>query len=121
MLTDTIADMAQDTSIHDFIKQNALILLTDPVFYRVSFSKHVSHYAFSSSPNPSHSADPWLCLRFTPRAHFGHLQARMTVEKISISSIGFFSLVGRAYVFKFLWSPVMDRYTPPFWAVVVAG
>jgi uncharacterized lipoprotein len=23
VLTDTIADMAQDTSIHDFIKQNA--------------------------------------------------------------------------------------------------
>lgn len=38
VLTDTIADMAQDTSIHDFIKQNsALILLTDPVVCRVSF------------------------------------------------------------------------------------
>ncbi len=38
----------------------------------------------------------------------------MTVENIDLKTIGFFSLVGRAYVFKFLWSPVMDRYTPPF-------
>ena len=38
----------------------------------------------------------------------------MTVENIDLKTIGFFSLVGQAYVFKFLWSPVMDRYTPPF-------
>lgn len=44
----------------------------------------------------------------------GTLQARMTVENIDLKTIGFFSLVGRAYVFKFLWSPLMDRYTPPF-------
>lgn len=44
----------------------------------------------------------------------GTLQAWMTVENIDLKTIGFFSLVGRAYVFKFLWSPLMDRYTPPF-------
>lgn len=44
----------------------------------------------------------------------GTLQAWMTVENIDLKTIGFFSLVGQAYVFKFLWSPVMDRYTPPF-------
>ena len=44
----------------------------------------------------------------------GTLQARMTVENIDLKTIGFFSLVGQAYVFKFLWSPLMDRYTPPF-------
>jgi len=38
----------------------------------------------------------------------------MTVEDIDLKTIGFFSLVGQAYVFKFLWSPMMDRYTPPF-------
>jgi PAT family beta-lactamase induction signal transducer AmpG len=38
----------------------------------------------------------------------------MTVENIDLKTIGFFSLVGQAYVFKFLWSPMMDRYTPPF-------
>ena len=41
----------------------------------------------------------------------GTLQAWMTVENIDLKTIGFFSLVGQAYVFKFLWSPVMDRYT----------
>ncbi|MDX5628091.1 MULTISPECIES: muropeptide MFS transporter AmpG [unclassified Brenneria] len=44
----------------------------------------------------------------------GTLQAWMTVENVDLRTIGFFSLVGQAYVFKFLWSPLMDRYTPPF-------
>lgn len=44
----------------------------------------------------------------------GTLQAWMTVADIDLKTIGFFSLVGQAYVFKFLWSPLMDRYTPPF-------
>ena len=44
----------------------------------------------------------------------GTLQAWMTVENVDLKTIGFFSLVGQAYVFKFLWSPVMDRFTPPF-------
>lgn len=44
----------------------------------------------------------------------GTLQAWMTVENIDLKTIGFFSLAYQAYVFKFLWSPVMDRYTPPF-------
>ena len=35
----------------------------------------------------------------------GTLQAWMTVENIDLKTIGFFSLVGQAYVFKFLWSP----------------
>ncbi len=43
----------------------------------------------------------------------GTLQAWMTVDGIDLKTIGFFSLVGQAYVFKFLWSPFMDRYTPP--------
>lgn len=41
------------------------------------------------------------------------LQAWMTVADVDLKTIGFFSLVGQAYVFKFLWSPMMDRYTPP--------
>lgn len=32
----------------------------------------------------------------------GTLQAWMTVENIDLKTIGFFSLVGQAYVFKFL-------------------
>ncbi|XTZ37464.1 muropeptide MFS transporter AmpG [Salmonella enterica] len=42
------------------------------------------------------------------------LQAWITVADIDVKTIGFFSLVGQAYVFKFLWSPAMDRYTPSF-------
>ena len=38
----------------------------------------------------------------------------MTVENIDLKTIGIFSLVGQAYVFKFLWSPFMDRLYPPF-------
>lgn len=44
----------------------------------------------------------------------GTLQSWMTVENIDLKTIGIFSLVGQAYVFKFLWAPFMDRYTPPF-------
>lgn len=44
----------------------------------------------------------------------GTLQAWMTVANVDLKTIGFFSLVGQAYVFKFLWSPMMDRYTPSF-------
>ncbi|WP_422646153.1 muropeptide MFS transporter AmpG [Xenorhabdus japonica] len=44
----------------------------------------------------------------------GTLQAWMTVENIDIRTIGFFTLVGQAYVFKFLWAPTMDRYSPSF-------
>lgn len=44
----------------------------------------------------------------------GTLQAWMTVANVDLKTIGFFSLVGQAYVFKFMWAPMMDRYTPPF-------
>lgn len=45
----------------------------------------------------------------------GTLQAWMAVENVDLSVIGIFSLVGLPYTFKFLWSPLMDRYVPPFW------
>ena len=45
----------------------------------------------------------------------GTLQAWLTVEGLSLKAIGFATLVGQAYVFKFLWSPAMDRYSPPVW------
>lgn len=44
----------------------------------------------------------------------GTLQAWFTVEGIDLRSIGIFSLVGIPYTIKFLWSPVMDRFIPPF-------
>ncbi len=44
----------------------------------------------------------------------GTLQAWMTDAHIDIKTIGLFTLVGQAYVFKFLWAPLMDRFVPPF-------
>ena len=44
----------------------------------------------------------------------GTLQAWMTVEGVSLATIGFFTLVGLPYTWKFLWSPFMDRFVPPF-------
>ena len=42
------------------------------------------------------------------------LQAWMTAEKVDLTTIGLFSLVGLPYSTKFLWSPFVDRYCPPF-------
>lgn len=42
------------------------------------------------------------------------LQAWMTVEGVDLTSIGLFSLVALPYSLKFLWSPLLDRYVPPF-------
>ncbi|MCU7844129.1 MAG: AmpG family muropeptide MFS transporter [Candidatus Thiodiazotropha sp. (ex Monitilora ramsayi)] len=40
------------------------------------------------------------------------LQAWMTAEKVDLTTIGLFALVGLPYTLKFLWAPVLDRYTP---------
>jgi len=42
------------------------------------------------------------------------LQAWMTLEKVDLASIGWFSLVTIPYSVKFIWSPLLDSYTPPF-------
>ncbi len=42
------------------------------------------------------------------------LQAWMTKEGVNLTSIGLFSLVALPYSFKFVWSPLLDRYVPPF-------
>jgi MFS transporter, PAT family, beta-lactamase induction signal transducer AmpG len=44
----------------------------------------------------------------------GTLQAWMTVEGVSLATIGLFTLAGVPYTWKFLWAPIMDRYVPPF-------
>lgn len=44
----------------------------------------------------------------------GTLQAWLAVENVDIKTIGLFTLVGQPYTYKFLWAPLMDRYTPPF-------
>jgi PAT family beta-lactamase induction signal transducer AmpG len=40
------------------------------------------------------------------------LQAWMTDEGVDLTTIGLFALVGLPYTLKFLWAPVLDRYTP---------
>ena len=42
------------------------------------------------------------------------LQAWLTVEGLSLKSIGYFSLVALPYTFKFIWAPLMDRFEPNF-------
>lgn len=41
------------------------------------------------------------------------LQAWFTVSGISLVTIGALGLLGLPYIYKFLWSPILDRYVPP--------
>lgn len=41
------------------------------------------------------------------------MQAWLTVDGLDVATIGFLSLVGLPYTFKFLWAPLMDRFEPP--------
>ncbi len=43
----------------------------------------------------------------------GTLQAWFAQSGVDIVTIGFLSLIGQPYVYKFLWAPFMDRYVPP--------
>ncbi len=43
----------------------------------------------------------------------GTLQAWLTVRGASLQAIGLATLIGQAYVFKFLWAPMMDRVQLP--------
>ncbi len=53
------------------------------------------------------------------------LQAWMTKAGVNLHTIGIFSLIGVPYTLKFLWSPFMDRFVPPWlgrrrgWIVIV--
>jgi MFS transporter, PAT family, beta-lactamase induction signal transducer AmpG len=53
------------------------------------------------------------------------LKAWMTVEKVDLTAIGLFSLVAIPYSFKFIWAPLLDRFTLPFlgrrrgWLIVI--
>jgi PAT family beta-lactamase induction signal transducer AmpG len=44
----------------------------------------------------------------------GTLQAWMSTAGVDIRTIGIFALVGIPYTMKFLWSPLMDRFVPPW-------
>jgi len=42
------------------------------------------------------------------------LQAWLTESRVDIKTIGLFSLVGIPYTWKFVWAPLMDRFSPKF-------
>lgn len=42
------------------------------------------------------------------------MQAWLSAEGVDIATIGFLSLVGLPYTFKFLWAPLMDRFEWPW-------
>ncbi len=42
------------------------------------------------------------------------MQAWLTVDGLDLATIGFLSLVGVPYTFKFLWAPLMDRFDLPW-------
>jgi PAT family beta-lactamase induction signal transducer AmpG len=44
----------------------------------------------------------------------GTLQAWLTVSGTDLLTIAWFSWIGIPYLLKFIWSPLMDRYVPPF-------
>ena len=41
------------------------------------------------------------------------MQAWLTLEGLDLAAIGFLSLVGLPYTFKFLWAPLLDRFDLP--------
>jgi len=44
----------------------------------------------------------------------GTLQAWLTIAGLDLRTIGIVTLVGLPYTLKFLWSPLMDRFVPPW-------
>jgi MFS transporter, PAT family, beta-lactamase induction signal transducer AmpG len=42
------------------------------------------------------------------------LQAWLSMEGLDVATIGFLSLVGLPYTFKFLWAPLLDRFELPW-------
>lgn len=42
------------------------------------------------------------------------LQAWYAMDGVSVVTIGFLALVGQPYVYKFIWSPILDKWRLPF-------
>ena len=75
------------------------------------------------SPGPVQAAAVWRLLVVTvlgfasglPLALTGQaMQAWLSADGIDLATIGFLSLVGLPYTFKFLWAPLMDRFELPW-------
>jgi len=44
----------------------------------------------------------------------GTLQAWLTVEGVNLKTLGWLTLLGLPYTYKFIWAPLLDRYSLPF-------
>jgi MFS transporter, PAT family, beta-lactamase induction signal transducer AmpG len=42
------------------------------------------------------------------------MQAWLSADRVDVATIGFLSLVGLPYTFKFIWAPLMDRFELPW-------
>ena len=42
------------------------------------------------------------------------LQAWFTIAGVSVTTIGWLTLIGQPYFYKFLWAPILDRWALPF-------
>jgi PAT family beta-lactamase induction signal transducer AmpG len=42
------------------------------------------------------------------------LQAWLSDAGLDVKTIGWFTLIGQPYTWKFLWAPLLDRFVPPF-------
>ena len=49
------------------------------------------------------------------------LQAWFTIAGLDLKTIGWVTLIGQAYVFKFLWAPVLDRCRCHFSVAAAVG
>ena len=43
----------------------------------------------------------------------GTMQAWLTVENVDLKTLGWLTLVGLPYTYKFVWAPMLDRYRVP--------
>jgi len=51
----------------------------------------------------------------------GAMQAWLTVDGLDLVTLGFLSLIGIPYTFKFLWAPLIDRFDLRCLAAGAAG
>lgn len=55
----------------------------------------------------------WLCVRFAAVFLINLLPAWLRTEGVDLKAIGLFALIQLPYTWKFIWSPLMDRFSLP--------
>jgi MFS transporter, PAT family, beta-lactamase induction signal transducer AmpG len=120
---DTILRNAQrhDTHRHERAESFELTMLSTgakpkPTLWQALSDKRMTAILFMSFA----SGLPFNLTGFT-------LQAWLTSVGLDLKTIGFITLVGVPYVYKFLWAPLIDRYSPPIlgrrrgWILIFQG